>query len=144
MKIIGSLIIMLASIICSYLYEKRLKLQVECLERFISFIKYVKSKIEYFSQPTNKIFSSYSDFEYINSSINDRFSLLGKNEKALLDDFFQKLGSGYKAEELSLCDYTSNAILETLTEFKSKNPSKIKIFRALSLFFGASVIIFIV
>lgn len=144
MKIVGSLVIILASIVCSFMYEKRLKQQIDCLERFISFVKHIKSKIQYFSLPTNEIFSTYNDFEYINSCISDKFSLLQKNEKSLLDDFFKKIGAGYKEEELALCEFTCNALTEVLNEFKNKNPSKIKIFRALSLFFGVSVIIFIV
>lgn len=144
MKIVGSFVIILASIVCSFMYEKRLKQQIDCLERFISFVKHVKSKIQYFSLPTSEIFSSYNDIEYINSCMSDKFSLLSKNEQSLLHDFFKKLGTGYKAEEIALCDFTCNALAEVVNEFKNKTPSKIKIFRALSLFFGVSVIIFIV
>ena len=60
MKLFGSIMIILASIISSALYEKKLKQEINDIEELIRFTGYIKNQIEYFSLPVDKIFKNYN------------------------------------------------------------------------------------
>ena len=56
MKIIGSFLIIISSIIASYIYEKQQKEKIESLKNLDKFIIYIKQQIEYFNYPLDIIY----------------------------------------------------------------------------------------
>ena len=73
MKIIGSILIVLSSIIASHFYESNLKHQLAQLKDINKFIVFIKSQIEYFSLSLNEIYLKFnSKNEQINKLINKK------------------------------------------------------------------------
>lgn len=144
MKIFGCLFIIISSICCAYFYEKSSKNKLLNYAEAIDFIKYAKNQIEYFFTPIDKIFTSFQA-KYIAESLSNRCAQksFGK-DAAHLNNYFSALGKGYKKEQIDLSNYYITYFQDAYTKACYEMPTKIKIFRAMSLFFGATTIIFLV
>ncbi|MBO5380350.1 MAG: hypothetical protein J6A90_08495 [Clostridia bacterium] len=144
MKILGCFLILISSVSCAYFYEKSLKNKLYKYAEIIDFIKYAKNQIEYFSTPIDKIFASF-EAKYISDIISSKAApkLFGKDDEQL-NTYFASLGKGYKKEQIDLSNYYISYFQDVYTKASYELPSKIKIFRAMSLFFGATTIIFLV
>ncbi len=148
-KILGSILILSASIFACYTYEKHEKRSLDSLKELCSFIKHIKSKIEYFSMPLDRIYMSYEEKSpLISSIIENGFesvkAYFNKTELNILLPFFSSIGNGFKKEEVCLCDYTI-CELEKIIESKSTEyPNKIKAFRAIALFCGFCMVILLI
>ena len=149
MKLLGSILIIFASIISSYFYEKKLKEDIKNSEALYDLIRYIKNKIEYFSISVDDILKSYpNDDEFIRDLIYQKeqfnFNFLEKNIANDIKVFFGKLGKGFKREQLSLCDYTLKVLEAERDKMKKEISKKAKAFHALSLFFGIGCVIFLI
>lgn len=144
MKIFGCLLILISSVICAYFYEKSLKSKLLKYTEITEFIKYTMNQIEYFSTPIDKIFTSF-EAKYISEIITNRCATrsLG-NDYLKLNEYFNMLGKGYKKEQLDLSRYYLSYFSDACAKISYELPNKIKIFRSMSLFFGATTIIFLV
>ena len=146
MKILGCVIILIASILCAFKYEKAIKEKVTNIEELINFINYIKNQIEYFSRPLTEIYLSYEKkSKFIEEIIDgaertDTSSPINKT----VSEFFSSIGKGYKKEEIKLCDYTIEQLYTYLTSLKLEMPNKIKVFRSISLFIGVCTIILLI
>ena len=149
MKILGSVLVIFASIISSYFYEKRLKDDIKNSEALCDFIRYIKSKIEYFSASIDEILSSYpTQNELLKNCIKQRkvcnFSFLESDTENDINIFFAKLGKGFKKEQLALCEYTLRELEKAKEKKENEFAKKSKIFHSLSLFFGIGCVILLV
>lgn len=147
MKIIGCGLILIASLVCAFYYEKRIKEKIARYSELISFISYIKNQIEYFSYPINEIFERYQPCSPFISSIienNVDTKYLTSEEKAQINEFVASLGKGYKKEQIALCEYTISFFNVSLEKTKYEAPNKIKVFRSMSLFVGICSIILLV
>lgn len=148
MKIIGSILIVLASIFSSYYYEKNHKCDISKIENLIELINYIKSKIEYYSLPIEEILKNYDNKSpWIEMLINrETIDAKNFNENTKNDilNFFFSIGKGYKKEQLSLCEYTIRNLNKELERMKTEFIKKTKIYRSLSLFFGVGLVILII
>ena len=146
MKIIGSLLIVCASFFSCFVYEKREKKKITSALEICDFIKYIKSQIEFFSLPIDKIFSSYESKDgvindIISKNTDELSKALTKEDYITVLHFFDSLGKGLKNEELSLCEYSLEKLQQSIDKKQRDYPNKIKVFRAMSLFSGFSIII---
>ena len=98
MKIIGSIFILISSIIASYYYEKTLKARIQKCEEIIDFISYIKTQIEYFSTPINIIYEKYDKkVEMITFLIEKKnCKILGNETDRKIFNFFDSIGKGFK------------------------------------------------
>ena len=148
MKIIGGIFILCASIYVSYLYEKQQKSKLTYLSKIVDFICYVKSQIEHFSTPYNKIIDEYTTDENLKALIFSGFKeyldVLSLEDKKAIKSFFSSISKGFVAEELSLCEYTISTLQHSIEKIKKENPNKIKVFRSMVLFVAISIIILLV
>ena len=147
MKYIGAIFIMCGCVTLSYLYEKREKNKITYLHKMKDFISYIKSKINFFLTPLNTIFSDYDD-EFISNIVKNKFENLDeyydKNDLEFISCFFTSIGKGIKDEEISLCDYTLANLETSICEAEKDFKNKVKVFRTLAIFCGASVVILII
>lgn len=144
MKILGGLLILLSSIVCTYYYESHLKDKVNKYSELISFISHISNQIEYFSCPLEQIYEKYTKkTPFISSLIIKKCSFDKKVDKLVIN-FFQTIGQGFKKEQLKLCSYTINELESSLSSLKLLLPNKIKVFRSMSLFVGICTIILVV
>lgn len=143
MKLIGSILIIFASVIASYFYEKRLQSYITSTEELYELVLYIKNKIEYFSMPVNEILNSYSrDTGIINKLSEPDF--LDKSIKGDIESFISNLGKGYKKEQVALCEYTLSVLEASKNKMKMEFTKKAKTFRSLSLFTGIGCVILLV
>lgn len=146
-KYIGAILIMCGCITLSYYYEKREKNKLMQLSNMRDFILHIRTKIDYFLTPLHIIYSEYTN-PFIKILINDNFNNLDlyfeKDASPLIKEFFSSVGKGLKDEEIALCDYTLSK-LELIYENNEKElKNKIKVFRTLAIFGGASVCILMI
>ena len=111
------------------------------------FIKHIENKIGFFLTPKHIIFDGYEN-NFIKSLIKDDFKSLNlhfDNEIASdLLSFFQNFGQGLKDEEIKLCRYTTGRIDNAIEKAEKEIKNKIKVYRALVLFAGATLSILII
>lgn len=144
MKILGCILILVSTVSCAYLYENSLKSKLLKYVEIIDFMKYAKNQIEYFSTEIDKIFDSF-DAKHINEILKNKKApaSFGKDGEKL-NEYFYALGRGYKKEQIDLSSYYISYFEDSYNKIAYELPSKIKVFRAMSLFFGATTIIFLV
>lgn len=151
-KILGAILILSASICACVFYEKRQKEQLSSIIECNDLIQFIKSQIEYFSTPIEKIFNLYSKesshsavtksiIENRLESIKDLFDM---EDFSLINEFFSTLGMGVKTEQLALCSYTIEELEKAIKKKKAELPEKIKVFRAMALFIGICIIILLI
>lgn len=146
LKLFGGFLIIISSIVASYFYEKNLKRKIHNCRDFINFFEYIRAQIEYFSIPLLSIFERYE------SKSDDIADLIEKGEtnindskiNGIINDCFSSLGKGYKKEQLNLLSYAINELDKEADNMESVYTSKVKVFRALSLFTGVCTVILLV
>ena len=149
MKILGAILILFSSIFSCTVYEKSEKSKIASTKQVCAFIKYIKAQIEYFSTPVGKIFASYNEKSPLVERLCEKeFSLakkmLDKDDFKLVFEFFGELGKGLKNEETAMCAYTIEALEGSITKKEKEYPDKIKVFRAMALFFGFCIVILLI
>lgn len=148
MKILGCALIFVSSLLCSYFYEKNIKKKIDTLEELVDLISLIKNKIEYFSEPINKIFLEYNTKNtFIKNLLESKETAVTYFDQEIqkqVSRFFSEIGNGYKKEQIALCDYNIQLLNNKLTKIKNEYPNKIKIFRSIALFVGISIIILLV
>lgn len=149
MKILGSLFILIASISSCVVYERSEKSKISSTKEICELIRYIKSQIEYFSTPISKIFASYAEKSPLLSELCEkRLDLakksLDKDDFKTVSEFFTTLGKGLRDEELALCSYTLETLENSIAKKEKDYPDKIKVFRAMALFFGFCVVILLI
>lgn len=147
MKLLGCGLILIASVVCAFYYEKHIKIKISYYSELISFINYIKNQIEYFSYPIDEIFAKYDiSSDFLSSIVNGNVDSLrlSNEEKTQINEFMSSLGKGYKKEQIKLCEYNIAFFNTSLDKIKYEAPNKIKVFRSMSLFIGICTIILLV
>lgn len=146
MKILGSVLIILSSVIASYFYECNLKSQVQGLKEIDKLVLFIKAQIEYFSLSLNEIYEKYnSKNEIIKKLISKcKLNFFEKEIEDELSNTFDKLGNGFKNEQIKNLEYLHTFLDKKITEFNENYTQKAKVFRALSIFIGCCAVILLV
>ena len=146
MKIIGSLVIILTSVIASHQYEKYIKQKYQDLKALYEFFLYLRNQIEYFTLPLTTIYERYkTDNKSIIDLIENKTTqCFYKPVVTELNSTMSTLGLGYKREQLNKIDYLLSVLTKHITELEASLQQKIKIFRAISMFLGCSLVILLV
>lgn len=149
MKILGAFLILIASICSCVIYEKNEKCKISSAKEICEFIRYIRSQIEHFSTPINKIFASYTEKSVLvdhlcKKELDLAKKSLEKDDFKTVSDFFNSLGKGLKDDEASLCSYSIETLENSISKKEKDYPNKIKVFRAMALFFGFCVVILLI
>lgn len=149
MKLIGSLFILCASVLACYFYEIDLRKKLKNLIEVRDFIKYIKSQIEYFLSPIDKIVEGYNSSSdickiLVSASPTEASKHLEAKDLNVILSFFSSFGLCVKDEAISLCDYTISELEKSITQNKADYPNKSKAFRAICLFSAICAIILII
>lgn len=146
MKIVGSLFIIISSILISYRYEATQRQWILNLKSVCRFLEYVRGQIELFSLPLHIIYEKYNDkTECINALINkEELDYFSSSLDKELSECFSELGKSYKDEQLKTLDYAIMKIKKELSQAEKEYAQKIKVFRAIALFVGCSAVILLV
>lgn len=146
MKILGALFIITSSVLSSYFYEKRLSYVINELKEIEKFVSYISNQIEYFSLSLNEIYRRYgSDCKTLSLlAEKKRIDYLGDDIEEALFQCFDKLGTGFKDEELKRLLVLNNFISAKIHELESAYKERTRVFRTIAFFVGFSVVILLV
>lgn len=145
-KIIGSFLIIFTSVAISYFYDKNQKDKQQALQEICDFIEYIKLQIKLFVIPLEKIYEQYeSKSQHICALISDG-CVKGFSEKIdkELNKCFKSLGKGYKDEQIKNLECAYIETKEELEKLKKEYSQKTKVFRAMAIFIGCSIVILLV
>ena len=148
-KILGCILILSASICACVFYESSEKSKLNAIKEINDFIKHIRSQIEYFCTPLDKIYTEFEHKTEIISCLANKGALaikdyLDATDFELINTLFSELGKSVKSEQIALCSYTSKELEESFEKKKSELPNKIKAFRAIALFCGFCAVILII
>lgn len=146
MKIIGSILIIISSIIASYFYEKRLKHQLYQLKEIDQFTIFIKTQIEYFSLSLNEIYTKFNSKSEIIDKLISKKELNSFDEQIEDELFntFRTLGNGFKEEQIKKLEYLHTFLDKKINEIEENYAQKTKVFRAMSIFIGCCTVILLV
>lgn len=127
-KIIGAVLILASSLGVSAFLTKEGKRKVENLEAIIKLIEYIKRNIDAFLTPLSGIFTGYT-CEVLDgcgfgdemrknglvSAVQCGYLMLSENADDELLSFAEKLGGGYRDEEVKRCEYY-RSVFESFAE----------------------------
>lgn len=153
-RYIGIYILLVASWAFSAELVRRHKRTLEELKALTDMISYVRDNIEYRMKPLPDIFNSYTEPYLEECGLlpavrqtdlrqawdKHTFSLTGEAYE-LVRDFVHEIGSGYRTEELRLCEYTLERLGGILDHARSESSDRQKLYRTVPIMFALSVIL---
>lgn len=122
------------------------------LEHLINLVRYIKTQIDCFMLPVDKIISDYTannDSQISSELKKSSFPKSAENLKSIVGDeeyeaflyLAKSLGRGYRDEQLKLCDICTKSLESVLEKQKSDMQPKIKTHRAFCLLGSVMIII---
>lgn len=130
--------------------------KISLCDAVISLIRYIRQRAEYYRQPPDGIYSSFSNpvFEKsgfgeclrkhgLESALMQYKEALGYDEFTFsaLVTFAADIGKLPLEEQLCSCDYVISILEENSSKLKSEYPKKQKLYRSLGICIGVSIII---
>ncbi len=153
-RLAGAAILMCASLFLSLRLTAAKRKRERELYEICDLIRYVRNNIDSFLTPLGSIFSKFSSpaldscgfVEALengglsSAAVSEGISLLS-NERRLLLAFSEKLGLGYRDEEIRLCDYYYKEFSEIARREREENDKKSKMYKYLPPLAALSLII---
>ena len=145
MKMIGCGMILAAGALRIFSFRTREREAMSNLRDYIKLIDHVCLQIGYFSHPIGKILKSYGSplgetVDEMHSTLQNN-RLLHTDEIQALYEWISSIGNGYKDEQLKLCAYTKEKMVQFLSAREKDYPAKAKTNSALTLLGGATLIV---
>lgn len=156
-KFFGSLIIIISAVYCGLNKVKIERLKFREIAAFSKMIKYVSDNIEHYSKPLPEIFADMND-EYlekvgllqeirlngINNAISTYKFKLDDTEQKIVKSFAERIGTGYKDDELSLCRFTYGKLCESEVRMQQEIKNTEKMYLTIPLLLALSVILILI
>ncbi len=156
-ELTGAAIVIVAAILASFRLIYEYKTNLRELEALYDMISYIRDNIEHLMKPLPEIFASYSN-EYLEScgflSVvresdlkqawkGQVFRVKGE-AYTLTTDFVNSIGSGYRTEELRLCEYTLRRFYDIIEKTRAESKNKIKLYKTVPILLALSVILILI
>ena len=123
-------------------------LNLLCFQASLNLVSSIKDKISYFNLSIDNIYQEFaSKYAFISDIKNKNYDFLNcfeSDTKNKLTNFFDSLGKGFKAEQISKCEIISSELNTTLSTSKAEAKNKIRVFCAISFFICGCIIIFLI
>ena len=154
LRLTGSVILIVSAWFASAGLIRDHKAGLRELEALYDMISCIRDNIEHLMKPLPDIFQTYAN-EYLENCgflpnvrqtdlrqawDGQTFTLSGE-AYILIRDFVHAIGSGYRAEELRLCEYTLGRLRTLLDRSRSDAANKLKLYRTVPMMFALSVIL---
>ena len=159
MKIFGLCFVFAACALTGYLVSRSGLRSIEYLHSLISFVSFVRHRIEYFRSELPVIFSEYEDrylekigflkvlresglaaaLEYCGRDI-----VLGQSEYRILTGFANSLGKSDAESQIRSCRSVIEALEEKLRKMNEEYPKQKKISQTLGILSGALLVILLI
>ena len=147
-KLIGSLLLLSCSFIWAMDFRSKQRKGIEELGDYLELVEHVRMQIEYFSSPLPRIFSAFRQgsmgtMEDIRKQVEYSKHLL-LEEKGILLLWLERLGDGYKNDQLKQCAFTRDRLSQILDARTKDRLSKIKTNDAISFLLSVLLILLLV
>ena len=156
-ELIGAGIVLLSAMFVSAGMIRDYKNDLRLLGALYDMILYIRDNIEHFMKPLPDIFQNYSNEHLetcgflksvretdLQQAWTERPWQLNREADSVMLDFVQTIGSGYRAEELRLCEYTLERLRGILEKSRTESAGKIKLYRTVPVLFALSVILILI
>lgn len=142
-RITGAFLLLAAAAALGVGFRTQEQKHIRALARSVNLLYHARRKIDLFSTPSTEIFEDYSDedgYSIDEEALKRLYASMG-GEAEILQSFFEKLGNGYKADTLRLCDHTLAMLEERLQHAEKEYPARIRLYAAMPLLFAVSLIV---
>lgn len=156
-KMFGACVLMLSAVYFSYVKITASRKRISEVYAFIDMITKIKNEIYHFSKPLPEIFSDYKNDYFQSSRLIESIKEIGareaikiysfsiKNETSkLIINFFEKIGEGYREDEVNLCTYTLERLTNEVKALSTENKSAEKLYRGIPILAVLSVILMLI
>jgi len=158
-KYAGLIIIFLCAVYYGILLGERYKTHLQVIGEFITLIKFMKSRIEYFRTPFYEIFSIYAEKEqsilknigFIKSARENCFNAavkkykkslyLNDSEYNILCVFGKELGRSGSEDQINNCDFCISQLTHIYETAESSLKKEVKLASSLSISVGLMIVI---
>lgn len=156
-ELVGAGIVILSALFISTGLIRDYKNNLRELESLYDMILYIRDNIEHFMKPLPDIFRTYTN-EYLEScgflpsvrqtdlrqAWNGQTFAIDGEANILITDFIHTIGSGYRTEELRLCEYTLGRLRGIIDKSRAESGNKIKLYKTVPMMFALSVILILI
>lgn len=148
-KLIGAALIIIAATLVGINTSNNLKQRVEVLNWYLRSVNIISDRIRYTALELEKIIKELPNVQtYINIyypfKITAQNSALHNEDKALIDEFFDRLGGGDKRSQTDICSMYAKELEARLHQAQKEYSEKSKPIKSLGFFAGLGIaIIFI-
>ena len=156
-KWIGAGIVLIAAGMLSIGLTREHKDILRELEALCDMVQYIRDNIDHLMKPLPDIFISYQN-DYLETigflpqirhigleeAWNEQSFSLSEEVFFLLSDFIRSIGSGYRTEELRLCDSTLTRLKENLDRIHRDSANRLKLYKTVPVMFALSVILILI
>lgn len=157
LELTGAGIVILAALFLSTGLIRDYKANLRELEALYDMISYIRDNIEHLMKPLPDIFRTYTN-DYLETCgflpavrktdlrqawANHRFSVAGEAH-TLIEDFIETVGSGYRTEELRLCEYTLTRLSGIIEKSRAESANKIRLYKTVPMMLALSVILILI
>lgn len=144
-KAVGAVLLVAGGIMIASYMNGRLEREAELIRGWLALLRYIKNRIECFSQPIGEILSGcdphllFACGYRVEPLPKDISELMGKAElpkgeaEKLIREFFSDFGRYYREEQIKECDRYISALSACLEEKKEQLPTKKKLILTLTL-----------
>lgn len=154
-KYIGAAVILLSAALFGYKLSRDYKAEQKAICGLYDMVVFVRDNIKHLMRPLPEIFLSYHN-EYLENTgliadIRERGLKAAWSDQTLLDeasaaypiisDFVGSIGTGYCSEEIKLCDYTIDRLLEIIRKNEGEQRGKLKLYRTVPIMLALSIIL---
>ena len=151
-QVFGFGLLILSAISLSVSLIRRANQRLSELEELCRLISHIRNNIEAFMMPLSDIFRSFEPHqdavkEFLSMAEHNGFQYaadhaqlsVGGEGKRILGEFAEKIGAGYREDELRLCTYTLNMMNELLNAEKDEHSKRLKLYKTLPVMSALSV-----
>lgn len=154
MRGVGISLLLISALLYSFVLIKNEKRKIAQLKDMCALVLYIRRNIDAFMTPVNEILDSFEGYgdafsEYMTAAkkyglpyASDQCQLIQNGEVVrIFTDFTKKIGSGYKADELNLCQYCYAQLEDCLKRETEDSLKKTTMYKTLPIMSALSVIL---
>ena len=154
-KFSGIVLILVSGYEATVSYKNSLSEALLYANDALLFVKHARDSIYYKELPVSKIIESYEPkltktAEFYGRAAKDPTLAIevpqqyDEKTRSIMKEFYSSLGRSYRDSEITLCEETEKKLSAHISELTAGIKSKNRIFRAVTLFFAASVILILI
>lgn len=154
MKIIGAVFLLSSAVWYGYLKIRDERRKIAELEELCDLALYIRENIVHYMKPLPEIFASYSGGVLEKNGFLDdcrKFGIrvawensslsLPENCNRAMCDFANSIGSGYRDDEINLCNFTLEQLCKAMQTMREEIAGKEKMYRTIPPLLALSVML---